>query len=95
MENKKRIRSKNISERDKYLLLELVQQDIETMENNKTDSNRNKGKRNCWEKITQSFNAQHDSGIRTSDQLKYLHYCLFRETETAFKINIVIIFRQI
>ena len=38
---------------------------IETVENKKTDSNINKGNRNCWEKITQSYKAQQDSGIRT------------------------------
>ena len=71
MEKKKSEVRISLREREVFIIIiELVQQDIETIENNKTDSNRNKGKRNCWEKITQSFNTQQDSGIRTSEQLK-------------------------
>ena len=61
-------RSENITNCEKYVLVDLVLKYADTNENKKTDSVTNKQKEDAWNHIAEEHNSQFVS--RTSQQLK-------------------------
>ncbi|KAJ4432500.1 hypothetical protein ANN_21120, partial [Periplaneta americana] len=75
---KRRNGGKNFSEREKMLLLDIITEYKDVIENKTTDAVTNTLKHECWGKICHKFNAQQDSDIRNSEQLRNLYDCLKR-----------------
>ncbi|CAI6357169.1 unnamed protein product [Macrosiphum euphorbiae] len=78
-------RSKNVSDAEKDILLQLIQPRLNVIENIKTDGATNKMKFSVWEDITVSYNALQTSGQRTSGQLKAMFDVMKRKTKKGQK----------
>lgn len=66
-------RSKNFSEREKMLLLDIVKSFSRIIENKKTDGSTSVQKQEAWLEIAKLFNASCDYGLRTTKQLHALY----------------------
>ncbi|XP_044746281.1 uncharacterized protein LOC123307874 [Coccinella septempunctata] len=65
-------RSRNFTEREKLLLVQIAKNFLDIIENKKIDSATVAAKKEAWLSITQTFNANSDTGHRTDKQLHAL-----------------------
>jgi len=64
----KRMRSVNLTEYDKILLVELVLKYQSVVENKRTDAVSTGGKEEGWHQLTEEFNSASTAGIRRKCQ---------------------------
>ncbi|CAK1604081.1 unnamed protein product [Parnassius mnemosyne] len=87
MENstsKKRQRSENWREEDKYLLMDLVRERVSVIENKNTDTNTNSKKLAKWADLLCSFNSMCKGGTRILPQLK-AQWCMIKMAKKKIK----------
>lgn len=63
-------RSANFTQREREILVSLVEKYFKIIENKKTNAVYNNQKAECWEKLAWEFNSTQTTGLRTGAQLK-------------------------
>lgn len=63
-------RAANYTQREKEILVSLIEKYFKIVENKKTNAVFNKQKAECWEKLAKEFNSTQTTGLRTGAQLK-------------------------
>ncbi|KAL0878982.1 hypothetical protein ABMA27_003963 [Loxostege sticticalis] len=66
-------RSKNFTEREKMLLIEIAKEFVSIIDNKKTDMSTVEKKKRAWLALTKQYNAFSDTGPRTEKQLHALY----------------------
>ncbi|RVE53390.1 hypothetical protein evm_001960 [Chilo suppressalis] len=66
-------RSKNFTEREKMLLIEVAKDFISIIDNKKTDGSSIEAKKQAWIQLTSKYNAISETGVRTEKQLHALY----------------------
>lgn len=66
-------RSKNFTEREKMLLIEIAKEYVSIIDNKKTDMSTVEKKKRAWLALTKQYNAFSDTGPRTEKQLHALY----------------------
>ncbi|XP_016658893.2 uncharacterized protein LOC100569252 [Acyrthosiphon pisum] len=92
---KKNSRTKNFDEREKKMLIELINPYKHIIENIKTDSFSIKHKSKIWENIVIEYNDQQTTGIRTAKQLKTLYDMAKRQAKKSISDDKVLMYKII
>ncbi|CAI6347013.1 unnamed protein product [Macrosiphum euphorbiae] len=92
---KKNSRTKNFDEREKKMLIELINPYKHIIENIKTDSFSVKHKSKIWENIVIEYNDQQTTGIRTAKQLKTLYDMAKRQAKKSISDDKVLMYKII
>lgn len=66
-------RSKNFTEREKMLLIEVAKEFVSIIDNKKTDGTSVEAKKQAWMALTNKYNAVSETGVRTEKQLHALY----------------------
>lgn len=66
-------RSKNFTEREKMVLIEVAKEFVCVIDNKKTDGTSVEAKKQAWMSLTNKFNAVSETGTRTEKQLHALY----------------------
>lgn len=66
-------RSKNFTEREKMLLIEVAKEYLHVIDNKKTDGSSVEAKKQAWLELTNKYNAVSETGLRTEKQLHALY----------------------
>lgn len=66
-------RSKNFTEREKMLLIEIAKEFVSVFDNKKTDGTSVEAKKQAWIDLTNKYNAISETGMRTEKQLHALY----------------------
>lgn len=75
-------RSRNFTEREKMLLIELAKDFVSIIDNKKTDGTTVEAKKQAWMALTNKFNAVSETGVRTEKQLHALYDNLKKKART-------------
>ncbi|KAF0748746.1 Uncharacterized protein FWK35_00018086, partial [Aphis craccivora] len=92
---KKNSRTKNFDEREKKMLIELINPYKHIIENIKTDAFSTKHKSKIWEDIVIKYNDQQTTGIRTVKQLKTLYDMAKRQAKKSISDDKVLMYKII
>lgn len=66
-------RSKNFTEREKMLLIDVATSFMSIIDNKKTDGASVDAKKQAWTALTNKYNAVSETGVRTEKQLHALY----------------------
>lgn len=66
-------RSKNFTEREKMLLIEVAKEFVHIIDNKRTDGTSVDAKKRAWMELCNKFNAVSETGFRTEKQLHALY----------------------
>lgn len=88
-------RSKNFTEREKMVLIEVAKEFVCVIDNKKTDGTSVEAKKQAWLSLTNKFNAVSETGTRTEKQLHALYDNLkkkARKNMSDDKVGLMLLF---